>query len=128
MENLSKDLPQKPSGFTPDASTETAAIDKQDVLNSTSMDHTPTYTERYPSESKSQSALNSLPARAYLDEAVVPTLLEGMQLLISQRPADPLHFLGHFLIDRSNQQKSDQQESTSTGNASVSQNQDEKMY
>lgn len=49
------------------------------------MDYTPAATERYPSESKSQSALNSLPARAYLDEAVVPTLLEGMQLLISQR-------------------------------------------
>jgi hypothetical protein len=46
----------------------------------------------------------------------------------TDRPADPLHFLGHFLIDRSNQQKSDQQESTSTSNASVPQNQDEKMY
>jgi len=62
---------------------QTVATEKQDALNSNTMDYTPASTERYPSESK--SALNSLPARAYLDEAVVPTLLEGMQLLISQR-------------------------------------------
>ncbi|KAG2179891.1 hypothetical protein INT43_003677 [Umbelopsis isabellina] len=47
------------------------------------------------------SALNSLPARAYLDETVVPTLLDGMQLLATQRPDDPLHFLGQFLISKS---------------------------
>ncbi|KAJ2963137.1 hypothetical protein NQZ79_g1793 [Umbelopsis isabellina] len=49
------------------------------------------------------SALNSLPARAYLDETVVPTLLDGMQLLATQRPNDPLNFLGQFLIERSGQ-------------------------
>ncbi|KAI8328760.1 hypothetical protein BC941DRAFT_216602 [Chlamydoabsidia padenii] len=39
--------------------------------------------------------------RTYLDHTVVPTLLEGMKLLVSQRPADPLAFLGQFLLDRS---------------------------
>ncbi|CAO3647599.1 unnamed protein product [Cunninghamella echinulata] len=46
------------------------------------------------------------PPRAYLDEAVVPTLLEGMKLLVSERPSNPLAFLGQFLIDRSNSSSS----------------------
>ncbi|KAL9541589.1 hypothetical protein MBANPS3_009034 [Mucor bainieri] len=43
--------------------------------------------------------------RSYLDATVVPTLLEGMKLLASERPSDPLAFLGHFLLSRSNEGK-----------------------
>ncbi|ORZ08182.1 hypothetical protein BCR42DRAFT_425400 [Absidia repens] len=39
--------------------------------------------------------------RSYLDDTVVPTLLEGMKVLVSQRPEDPLAFLGQYLLDRS---------------------------
>ncbi|KAI8647546.1 hypothetical protein BD408DRAFT_101278 [Parasitella parasitica] len=43
--------------------------------------------------------------RSYLDSTVVPTLLEGMKLLVSERPSDPLAYLGHFLLSRSNEGK-----------------------
>ncbi|OBZ86707.1 Protein dpy-30 [Choanephora cucurbitarum] len=43
------------------------------------------------------------PPRSYLDSTVVPTLLEGMKLLVAERPTDPLAYLGHFLLSRSNQ-------------------------
>ncbi|KAG2197259.1 hypothetical protein INT46_001785 [Mucor plumbeus] len=43
--------------------------------------------------------------RSYLDSTVVPTLLEGMKLLASERPNDPLAYLGHFLLSRSNEGK-----------------------
>ncbi|EPB85083.1 hypothetical protein HMPREF1544_08135 [Mucor circinelloides 1006PhL] len=43
--------------------------------------------------------------RSYLDATVVPTLLEGMKLLASERPSDPLAYLGHFLLSRSNEGK-----------------------
>ncbi|CAO3661442.1 unnamed protein product [Umbelopsis vinacea] len=92
------------------------------------MDNGPPFTERYPSEPQAKSALSSLPARAYLDETVTPTLLEGMQVLIAQRPADPLQYLGQFLIDRSNQLRSEQRQTPLTSHTLGQQMQDEKMY
>ncbi|ORY99887.1 hypothetical protein BCR43DRAFT_126000 [Syncephalastrum racemosum] len=41
-----------------------------------------------------------MPPRAYLDSTVTPTVLEGLKLLVTERPADPLSFLGQFLLDR----------------------------
>ncbi|KAI9347091.1 hypothetical protein BD770DRAFT_170433 [Pilaira anomala] len=41
--------------------------------------------------------------RSYLDSTVVPTLLEGLKLLATERPSDPLAYLGRFLLSRSNE-------------------------
>ncbi|KAG1442287.1 hypothetical protein G6F56_011129 [Rhizopus delemar] len=46
-----------------------------------------------------------VPPRVYLDKTVVPTLLEGMKLLATERPSDPLAFLGQFLLNRSSEKQ-----------------------
>ncbi|KAG2211703.1 hypothetical protein INT47_008800, partial [Mucor saturninus] len=43
--------------------------------------------------------------RSYLDSTVVPTLLEGLKLLATERPSDPLAYLGRFLLSRSNERQ-----------------------
>ena len=47
-----------------------------------------------------QTKLNvqSLPIRAYLDQTVVPILLQGMSSLVKERPANPVEFLAHYLL------------------------------
>ncbi|KAI9309530.1 hypothetical protein BJ944DRAFT_245662 [Cunninghamella echinulata] len=62
----------------------------------------PTIIKECSNAVESSRNIDFAPPRAYLDEAVVPTLLEGMKLLVSERPSNPLAFLGQFLIDRSN--------------------------
>ncbi|KAI8988732.1 hypothetical protein BDB01DRAFT_904373 [Pilobolus umbonatus] len=46
---------------------------------------------------------NAPPARSYLDSTVVPTLLEGLKILVIERPPDPLAYLGRFLLKRSDE-------------------------
>jgi len=42
--------------------------------------------------------LKLLPVRAYLDQTVVPILLQGMSDLVSVRPVDPVEWLAAYLI------------------------------
>lgn len=42
--------------------------------------------------------MKSLPVRAYLDETVVPLLLQGMSALVKERPDDPVEWLAMFLL------------------------------
>jgi len=42
--------------------------------------------------------LQSLPLRAYLDQTVVPLLLEGMAALARERPANPVEYLATYLL------------------------------
>ncbi|KAI9483734.1 MAG: hypothetical protein EXX96DRAFT_559495 [Benjaminiella poitrasii] len=49
------------------------------------------------------SSENGSTPRSYLDSTVVPTLLEGMKLLVVERPSDPLAYLGRFLLSRSSE-------------------------
>jgi protein dpy-30 len=42
--------------------------------------------------------LNSLPIRAYLDQTVVPLLLDGMSQLVRERPANPVEWLATYLL------------------------------
>jgi protein dpy-30 len=42
--------------------------------------------------------LNSLPIRSYLDQTVVPLLLQGMAQLVKDRPPNPVEWLAHFLL------------------------------
>ncbi|CAI7602192.1 unnamed protein product [Penicillium manginii] len=41
------------------------------------------------------------PARVYLNEKIVPHLLEGMKTVAREQPSDPLRVLGEFLIQKS---------------------------
>ncbi|OQE26739.1 hypothetical protein PENSTE_c005G04900 [Penicillium steckii] len=41
------------------------------------------------------------PARVYLNEQVVPHLLEGMKTVAKDQPSNPLRVLGEFLLQKS---------------------------
>ncbi|KAJ5709576.1 hypothetical protein N7493_009867 [Penicillium malachiteum] len=43
------------------------------------------------------------PARVYLNDKIVPHLLEGMKSVAKDQPANPLRVLGEFLIQKSNE-------------------------
>lgn len=42
--------------------------------------------------------LQSLPVRAYLDQTVVPILLQGMSVLAKERPPNPIEYLSTYLL------------------------------
>eukprot|EP01010_Urceolus_cornutus_P002158 NODE_2764_length_472_cov_197.160757_g2179_i0.p1 GENE.NODE_2764_length_472_cov_197.160757_g2179_i0~~NODE_2764_length_472_cov_197.160757_g2179_i0.p1 ORF type:complete len:81 (+),score=21.26 NODE_2764_length_472_cov_197.160757_g2179_i0:88-330(+) len=42
--------------------------------------------------------LNALPVRAYLDQTVVPIMLQGLAEVARVRPEDPVAFLAAFLL------------------------------
>ena len=42
--------------------------------------------------------LQSLPVRAYLDQTVVPILLQGMSVLAKERPPNPIEYLASYLL------------------------------
>eukprot|EP00953_Heterococcus_sp_UTEX-ZZ885_P034553 17882-Heterococcus_DN1.PRE.5 len=41
--------------------------------------------------------IQSLPIRAYLDQTVVPILLDGMAALVKERPPNPVDWLASYL-------------------------------
>ncbi|KAL4742585.1 hypothetical protein BDV11DRAFT_166996 [Aspergillus similis] len=43
------------------------------------------------------------PARVYMNEKIVPYLLEGMKTVTKEQPANPLRVLGEFLLQKSNE-------------------------
>ncbi|KAL1992447.1 hypothetical protein VTN49DRAFT_4479 [Thermomyces lanuginosus] len=43
------------------------------------------------------------PARVYMNEKIVPYLLEGMKVVAKEQPPNPLRVLGEFLIQKSNE-------------------------
>ncbi|KAK2181063.1 hypothetical protein NP493_413g01000 [Ridgeia piscesae] len=47
--------------------------------------------------------LQSLPTRAYLDQTVVPILLQGMSVLAKERPPNPIEFLAAYLLKNKTQ-------------------------
>ena len=40
----------------------------------------------------------SLPIRSYLDQTVVPQLLQGLSELAKERPPNPVEWLGNYLL------------------------------
>jgi protein dpy-30 len=44
-----------------------------------------------------------LPIRAYLDQTVVPVLLQGMAELAKEKPENPIEYLAHFLLKHANE-------------------------
>ena len=53
-------------------------------------------------DSKSQQNINSLPIRAYLDQTVVPLVLQGMAEVAKERPENPIKYLAEFLMKHAN--------------------------
>lgn len=47
---------------------------------------------------KQKVNLQSLPIRAYLDQTVVPILLQGMSVLAKERPPNPIEYLATYLL------------------------------
>lgn len=47
----------------------------------------------------SQDELKSLPTRAYLDETIVPMLMQGLSALVQANPPRPLEYLGKYLLN-----------------------------
>ncbi|EAW11938.1 DPY30/SDC1 family protein [Aspergillus clavatus NRRL 1] len=50
-----------------------------------------------------QTRPGGAPARVYMNEKIVPYLLEGMKSIVKEQPSDPLRALGEFLIQKSNE-------------------------
>ena len=48
---------------------------------------------------KSKPDVSTLPTRAYLDQTVVPILLQAMSQLAKERPAKPISFLAEYLLN-----------------------------
>ncbi|XP_075907523.1 protein dpy-30 homolog isoform X2 [Nelusetta ayraudi] len=48
--------------------------------------------------SKQKVDLQALPTRAYLDQTVVPILLQGLSVLAKDRPPNPIEYLAAFLL------------------------------
>ncbi|KAJ5105082.1 hypothetical protein NUU61_002429 [Penicillium alfredii] len=57
--------------------------------------------------STSQVRPGGAPARVYLNEKIVPHLLEGMKSVAKEQPSNPLRVLGEFLIQKSNEVEGD---------------------
>ena len=58
--------------------------------------------EEKKEEKKSAQSLNNLPIRAYLDQTVVPLVLQGMAEVAKERPANPIKYLAEFLAAHAN--------------------------
>ena len=52
--------------------------------------------------SKQQQNINSLPIRAYLDQTVVPLVLQGVAEVAKERPENPIKYLAEFLMKHAN--------------------------
>ena len=53
-------------------------------------------------ESQKKQNLNKLPIRTYLDQTVVPLVLQGMAEVAKERPANPIKYLAEFLAAHAN--------------------------
>jgi protein dpy-30 len=51
--------------------------------------------------------MQSLPIRAYLEQTVVPLLLQGMAALVKERPPNPVEYLAAYLLKHNPQGPSD---------------------
>jgi len=51
-----------------------------------------------PAAKKSRLDLQSVPTRQYLDQTVVPILLQGLASLSKERPPNAIEYLANYLI------------------------------
>jgi protein dpy-30 len=55
-------------------------------------------TAELASNKKPKVDLQGLPVRAYLDQTIVPILLQGMSVLAKERPPNPIEYLATYLL------------------------------
>ena len=53
-------------------------------------------------EQQKSKNMNNLPIRTYLDQTVVPLVLQGMAEVAKERPANPIKYLAEFLAAHAN--------------------------
>jgi protein dpy-30 len=58
----------------------------------------PPQMQQQQQQTQGDPQLQRLPIRAYLDQTVVPILLDGMAELVKERPAKPIEFLASYLL------------------------------
>lgn len=56
-------------------------------------------------QSQHQNNMQDLPIRSYLDQTVVPILLDGMSELVKERPPNPVEWLAGYLLRNDPQKK-----------------------
>ncbi|XP_027034733.1 protein dpy-30 homolog isoform X4 [Tachysurus fulvidraco] len=59
--------------------------------------------DKVPKQKVDMQTLQTLPTRAYLDQTVVPILLQGLSVLAKERPPNPIEFLATFLLKNKSQ-------------------------
>ncbi|XP_061684941.1 protein dpy-30 homolog isoform X4 [Syngnathoides biaculeatus] len=59
--------------------------------------------EQEKTSGKQKVDLQALPTRAYLDQTVVPILLQGLAVLAKERPLNPIEYLAAFLLKNKSQ-------------------------
>lgn len=57
-----------------------------------------TVQQQQPAATAVNKSMQALPIRAYLDQTVVPILLDGMSELVKERPPNPVEWLAAFLL------------------------------
>ena len=57
------------------------------------------------SKPQNNNNLNSLSIRSYLDQTVVPVLLQGMADVAKERPENPIEYLANYLLKHANENK-----------------------
>ncbi|XDV15643.1 hypothetical protein PO909_015680 [Leuciscus waleckii] len=62
-----------------------------------------TSSEKVTKQKVDPQTLQTLPTRAYLDQTVVPILLQGLSVLAKERPPNPIEFLAAFLLKNKSQ-------------------------
>ena len=77
-----------------------SAKDELDPNEESKAENAPKKIEK--NEPKQQQNINSLPIRAYLDQTVVPLVLQGMAEVAKERPESPIKYLAEFLMKHAN--------------------------
>jgi|TARA_B110000208_G_C11452495_1_gene315127 protein dpy-30 len=54
--------------------------------------------EKAAAEVQNKLQQQALPIRAYLDQTVVPILLQGLSALVKERPPNPVEYLANYLL------------------------------
>lgn len=62
---------------------------------------TPAAKAETKSDKRARLDLVKAPVRQYLDATVVPALLSGLSAVARERPANPIEFLGQYLVEKS---------------------------
>ena len=65
--------------------------------SSNTVEKRPSEQQDWPESKKSRPDIRALPTRLYLDNTVVPILLDGLAALSRERPDDPIDYLISYL-------------------------------